>query len=547
MPTNSHGDIAISQIIDNAVKHDWSVPEFQRGFVWKAPQVRDLIESLWLSYPVGSVLIWQSPNGTQERTAVDGRPHNFWVVDGQQRTTALCILFGRKPYWWESSDNWKETLGKHDIRFDVDTNTAPHFTVANAVIKKDKKRRYIPVSELLNIDSGSDQGRESLKALAREIKTNGLCNGLDATDVYERLSRVSEIRKQKIVTITVDHDLEDVVEIFSRMNSKGTRVTEADIYLGIVAAKNPTWVRDNFLPFLRVLDESGFDIDPNLLFRTLTGIGTKKVRFKEINDDFWNSPNITNAWTATKEAWGKSIKRFREYGILSNSLMPTENALVVLMALIDKFPDTPFEPMLYWFLQASRFRRYSGSSATTLEEDLRHISNATTVQVALAGLLSEFDHEKPLDMTFFYESYRSSRFGRFLLYLLVYHNKAVDWNEAGDRIGFDKNEVLASFSPQWHHVFPVKLLEREGFEEEEIDTIANIAAIGQTINIRIRDKDPMDYIERYKITPAKLEQQFISNDIRTTPASNYKTWLEKRATALTAAGNAYLAELRGNL
>jgi len=415
MPTNSHGDIAISQIIDNAIGHNWSVPEFQRGFVWKPPQVRDLIESLWLSYPVGSVLIWRSQNGAQERTAVDGRPHNFWVVDGQQRTTALCILFGRKPYWWESSENWKDTLNRYDIRFDVDTNIAPHFTVANAVIKKDKKRRYISVSELLNIDSGSDQGQASLKTLAREIKANGLCDGMDVMDVYSRLSSISDIRKQQIVTITVDHDLEDVVEIFARMNSKGTRVTEADIYLGIVAAKNPTWVRDNFLPYLKSLAEAGFDIDPNLLFRTLTGIGTKKVRFKEINEDFWSSPNITNAWEATKAAWGKAIKRFREYGILSNSLMPTENALVVLMALIDKFPDTSFEPMLYWFLQASRFQRYSGSSATTLEEDLRHISNATTVETALHGLLSEFDHQQALDTTFFYGSYRSSRFGRFLL------------------------------------------------------------------------------------------------------------------------------------
>ncbi len=547
MPTNSHGDIAISQIIDNAVRHDWSVPEFQRGFVWKAPQVRDLIESLWLTYPVGSVLIWQSPSSVQERTAVDGRLHNLWVVDGQQRTTALCILFGAKPYWWESSENWKETLKKYDIRFDVDANTSPRFIVANAVEKKDKTKRYIPVSELLKIDSSSEQGRTSLSTLAEEIKANGLCDGLNVMAVYARLSSVSEIRKQKIVTITVDHELEDVVEIFSRMNNKGTRVTEADIYLGIVATKNPTWVRDNFLPYLKSLNEAGFDIDPNLLFRTLTGIGIKKVRFKEIDVGFWSSASITKAWEATKAAWGKAVKRFQEYGILSNSLMPTENALVVLMALIDKFPDASFEPMLYWFLQASRFQRYSGSSATTLEEDLRHINTATTVETALLGLLSEFDYKKLLDRAFFYQSYISSRFGRFLLYLLIYQNKAEDWNEASERIGFDKTDILAKFSPQWHHIFPSKLLERENFEEQEINAIANVAAIGQTINIRINDKDPMSYIERYKITQLKLEQQFISSDIRTTSAKDYKTWLDQRASLLATAGNAYLDKLKGSL
>jgi hypothetical protein len=38
----------IKNIIDWSVRHTWSVPEFQRGFVWKAIQVKDLMESLWL-------------------------------------------------------------------------------------------------------------------------------------------------------------------------------------------------------------------------------------------------------------------------------------------------------------------------------------------------------------------------------------------------------------------------------------------------------------------------------------------------------------------
>jgi hypothetical protein len=38
-------------------------------------------------------------------------------VDGQQRTTALCILSGRKPYWWFGADDWEKTIRKYDIRF----------------------------------------------------------------------------------------------------------------------------------------------------------------------------------------------------------------------------------------------------------------------------------------------------------------------------------------------------------------------------------------------------------------------------------------------
>jgi hypothetical protein len=90
----------------------------------------------------------------------------------------------------------------------------------------------------------------TLQEMARQVKIEGLCDGMDAMEVYTRLDRIRKIRDMDVVTITVNNDLEDVVEIFCRLNSRGTRVTEADIYLGVVAARTPGWVRDNFLPFV---------------------------------------------------------------------------------------------------------------------------------------------------------------------------------------------------------------------------------------------------------------------------------------------------------
>src|SRR6185295_6162271 len=101
----AHELIKVRDIIDRSVNHKWSIPEFQRGFVWKAIQVRDLIESLWLNYPVGTLLIWDSAQHVETRSASDAQMPDAWVVDGQQRATALCILSGRKPYWWNSAED----------------------------------------------------------------------------------------------------------------------------------------------------------------------------------------------------------------------------------------------------------------------------------------------------------------------------------------------------------------------------------------------------------------------------------------------------------
>ena len=361
----AHTTSNIYEIVDNAISHKWSVPEFQRGFVWKATQVRDLAESLWLNYPIGSLLLWNSQQPVQARSANDAQAPSFWLVDGQQRATALCILFGRKPYWWSSAEEWDKTLKKYDIRFDIHATESPFFWVANAAIRKVKGDRYIPLSKLLVLDTNNKEAdQQSLQALAKSIKVQGLCDGQDAMEVYARLDRIRKIRDMGVVTISIDQELEDVVEIFSRLNSRGTRVTEADIYLGVVAARMPGWVHGTFLRYLSDLKESGFDISPNLLFRTLTGVGSKKVRFRDVPDEFWNESSIRPAWVRTTRAWESLIRRVREHGILSNDPMPTEAALVTMVALTDKFADESFESALFWFLQASRFSRYSGSGTT---------------------------------------------------------------------------------------------------------------------------------------------------------------------------------------
>jgi hypothetical protein len=534
--------VKLRELVERAVSHTWSIPEFQRGFVWKPVQVRDLIESLWLDYPIGSLLVWNSQQQTQERVVTDAQRPALWVVDGQQRTTALCILFGRKPYWWSSADEWEKIVRKYDIRFDVDAKEPPYFWVANAAIRKVKEPRYIPVSKLLVLDTEKEKDRAALQTLAKEIKLQGLCDGKDAMEVYTRLDHVRKIRDKDLVTITIDHELEDVVEIFARLNSRGTRVTEADIYLGVVAARAPGWVRSTFLPYLGTLGDAGFRVSPNLLFRTVTGVGVKKVRFREIADDFWNPASILPHWHNTTKAWENLVSKFREYGILSNDPMPTEAALVTMVALTDKYPGDSFEPALYWFLQASRFARYSGSGATSLEEDLRDIQDSTSLLNAVQKLVRRFTYTTGLEPEDFLRDYGDARFGRFLLYLLVYRNKAKDWDDKGNRVGFEGVDLLADFRPQWHHVFPKKFLEGK-VNGDKVDALANIAVIGPSINIRISAKDPMDYIKRYKISQDKLAQQFIGEDITQLAVENYEKWLGNRAKVLADAGNNFLVSL----
>jgi hypothetical protein len=545
MAVNPH--LKIHNLVDSAVGHELSVPEFQRGFVWKPAQTRDLAESLWLDYPIGSLLIWNSRTGAQERVVSDSRHPADWLVDGQQRTTALCILFGRKPYWWPDAESWEKARRRYDIRFDVEAIEEPFFKVADAAIRKTKAHRWIRLPDLLQLDTNRPGDLHKLQELAKTIKVEGLCGNMDAMEVYTRLDRVRKIREKDLVAITVEHELEDVVEIFARLNSKGTRVTEADIYLGVVAARSPGWVRDQFLPFLNVLKDAGFDINPNLLFRSLAAIAAGKTRFRELPDDIWNASSVEPAWKRTQKAWKSLVKRLAEYGILSTETMPTQAALVTLVALQDKFQEeASFDLPFYWFLQASRFGRYSTSGTTALDEDLRAIGESTTLRDAIVRLLDRFEHTRTTEAEDFMLDYSDSRFGRFLLYLLVWHNEAKDWDAHGYRLGFEGAQVLEDFQPQWHHIFPKKFL-AERYEDSEINALANIAVIGPTINIRISAKNPMEYLKKYKISDDKLTQQFITTNLGVTSIEKYPGFLKDRAQVLAAEANKYLGALRNGI
>src|SRR6185437_14975875 len=95
-----------------ALKRDGRLhlPDLQRGFVWSADRVRALHDSLYRSYPVGALLLWEpqwegeAPFSTRawdicppDEVTFRGVPEaprqvvpgSLFVLDGQQRLTSI--------------------------------------------------------------------------------------------------------------------------------------------------------------------------------------------------------------------------------------------------------------------------------------------------------------------------------------------------------------------------------------------------------------------------------------------------------------------------
>lgn len=121
----------VGNLVDMVLK----LPEIQRSYVWNRVQVRDLLDSLYRGYPIGTVLMWQAEEALPTRELEAGAVGSNgvleggkYLLDGQQRLTSLKRVF---------------IDGEPDIRFNPETED---FQVANAAIKKDN--RWIPVSAI---------------------------------------------------------------------------------------------------------------------------------------------------------------------------------------------------------------------------------------------------------------------------------------------------------------------------------------------------------------------------------------------------------------
>ncbi len=533
------------------------IPEFQRDFVWDAEKVKLLAESLYRNYPVGSFLFWDSSEYQEPKTA-QGTQQSVWIVDGQQRVTAVCLLFGQKPYWWSDTESWNRALERYDVMVNLFPDQGDEyleFALINPVRRRDP--RWCSIREVL-----SKEKVEDLTDLAQDIAAK-ISDDRSAImgpfgQIHARLSTLWQIRERVIPVIKITHEVEDVAEIFARLNQAGTRVKEADVVLALTAVRNPGWVREEYLPFRNELEDRGWDLPAGIFIRTMTGIGVGRARLKEVPDSFWSAERLPSAWKKTRETISEVLKRLAEFGITSADLLPSTNSLIPLFVLHHwwrRKADYRFERALHWFLLANWGGRYSGSAITSLNEDVRAVVAATEFRQALDSLRGRLRVPPAIDEDEFLNRYdrAGSRFLRLMLYLVIFQRGARDWVDK-TRIGYDKTDVpiTTGFEPQWHHIYPRNVLKKAGISDDQINALASITVLNERTNVRkLGSKPPGQYLKQFGISAEVLRGHLIpepfDNPVRAEvwDVKTYDVFLLKRAQLLAQEATAFLKRLEG--
>jgi hypothetical protein len=507
------------------------LPEFQRGYVWNRDQVRGLMRSLYLGYPVGSLLTWETQaDGSMVRgdTSSGTSAVRVLILDGQQRLTSLySVTRGRPPSFFQGDEQVFSGL-----RFNVETEMFEFY--APAKMRDDP--RWIDVTSLFvhGLDAHFTALNEHPDTRPSYVKY---------TKRLGQLERIleHEIHEEKLTG--ADKTTEVVVEIFNRVNSGGTKLSKGDLALAKKCAQWPQ-ARATMQAHLERWTKDGFVFSLDWLLRNATAVATGRAEFANLDDV------SVEAFKAAIHSSAGYVGTFLDamsgrLGLDHDRVLMTRGAFPVISRLLQlrggRFADSAErDQVLYWYVQSALWGRFASSTETVLNQDYE-----TVAESGVPGLIAVLERFRGGNLEIDGDDFDGYSVGsRFypLLYLLTRVCGARDF---GSGLPLHSHLLGHLSSLQVHHVFPKALLYEAEYEQREVNAVANFAFLTQDSNLAIGKRRPEEYFAAAEAKhPGVLESQWIPLDPALWRIENYPEFLMARRELLAQAANSFLNGLR---
>ena len=523
---------SIEELLKQVWRGEIMLPEFQRGYVWTREQVRGLVQSLYRKHPTGHLLIWRTYKPSLVRgtsTARDG--HSLLLLDGQQRLTTLFVLFnGKAPPFYEGESLF------FDLYFNMQTGEFRFWQ--NSLMGNNPA--WIGLHEFL------------------KVGLNGLLERLNQLDedrrgvIQDNLSNLSRLDQIRNYTYTVDQvsgeefGVNEVVDIFNRVNKAGTPLTKADLALAHVCSIWPE-ARAELRDFQAAMAGHGFEMDFNFLVRCLAGVSTGSVL---LEGSFLKTPASTlqTAWKEMQPAFENLLNILRHEAYIDNvSDLPTSNVLIPTTVFLARnggqFPtDAVKKRFIRWFFLAGLWQRYSGAAESTLQHDVALVAGRDLDPTPeLEATIVRDRGRVTLEASDLNGAGISTAVAR-LSHIVARAHDARDWF-TGIRL-YDKM-VGKSNGQERHHIFPKAVLAKVGFESgvdtKLINELANRAILTQPPARLTRSSLPSDYLPAIEENqPGALRAQSVPRDRKLWDPENYLDFLAARRRLLAEAMNTFI-------
>lgn len=519
----------IGQTLDAIDLGAIALPVFQRGYVWNREQVRQLFTSLYLGYPVGSLLFWATQSGAADvkgDIAPAVSPVKM-LLDGQQRITSLYgVIRGKPPTFFEGHE--RAFTGLH---FHLEEEAFEFYQP----VKMQHDPCWVDVTKvMLAVDDD-----------VAEFAAGSAANMPTLLRYVNRLGKLRGIRDRELNEETIsgqDKTVDVVVEIFNRVNRGGTKLSTGDLALARICAE---WsgARDEMQGHLGRWADAGYDrFDLDWLLRSVNTVLTGEARLVHL--DGQSVDEIKGALTSATKALDAALNMVGDkLGLDHGRVLFGRNAFPVMARYIHgrggALDDAEWRMLLYWYAYSAMRGRYSGSVETVMDLDLEEIEEPDNGLDSLLNRL-RVSHATEIRASDFDTATRNSRFYP-MLYLLTRMGSARDLC-SGVAL---KADLLGKGSKlEVHHIFPKSQLKKEGYSSREINALANFCFLTADCNRKIGNKLPERYLPGYEQDhPGVLASQWIPQDSDLWSVDRYRDFLEVRRQMLANAANKTMEDL----
>lgn len=520
----------ISTILDHIDNGHMALPEFQRGYVWNRDQVRGLFQSSYRRYPIGSLLVWATESeGAEYRGDAQIAPGVIkLLLDGQQRMTSLYgLIRGKAPKFFDGNEQ-----AFTGLMFNVDTEEFSFYQP----VKMKGDPMWIDVSELMK------------QGLDKYITEFSQLEGLNQTigTYVKRLNSLHSIRDIDLHIEEVtgeDKSIDVVVDIFNRVNSGGTKLSQGDLALAKICADSPS-AREQMKAALKRWRDAEYHFNLDWLLRNINTVLTGEAKFVALHN--LSPAQFQDGLNRAEKSVDSVLNLIAgRLGLDHDRVFFSRYAVPVMTHYMDRRgghidDDAERDKLLYWYLAGAMWGRYSASTESTLNRDLGVIED---LEGGLDRLINELRMWKG-DLRVFPAHFSGWSIGaRFypVLYLLTRVGEAKDW---GNGLPLKKQMLGKMSNLEVHHIFPKALLYRKNYRRPEVNAVANFCFLTKETNLKISDSPPEVYFQHIVSKhPGALESQWIPMDEHLWKVENYRDFLEARRELLAEAANQFLESL----
>ena len=527
------------------------LPDLQRPFVWQNSKVRDLFDSMMKGYPIGFLMLWDSPYEPEKSKQIGMGEKEFvtpkyLIIDGQQRLTSLFAVM-RGVEVKDSKFKSKLII----ISFNPVTRA---FKVGDNATKRAAEWIY----NISDVYSNKNNSFSYINKVVSEIEESRVKSGATLSSeekqrIQQNITDLCALTDYPIPTLEIDEkaDEESISDIFVRVNSGGEKLNENDFILTLISVY---WQegRRNIEDFCysATIPVTGTAFNhliapkPTHIIRVVMSYGFQRARLRyaymllrgrDFDKDIYSEEIRRTQFEKLKsvlarvlnvQVWHDFIKCVEAAGFISNKLISSENALIYSYALYLIGKDSYHlkesvlrKLMSKWFFMASVSGYYTDSPESAMESDLadlRAVKNEDQfIQLIDRKITSVFTKD-------FFEitlstgsrglassSANSPAWFGYCAALNILDAKGLFSNlHTRELFSFASNGTKSAMEK--HHLFPKAYLARIGItDDRERNQIANFAFIEWADNIEILDTCPAEYMKDQLLHIPSEEKQKI--------------------------------------